>query len=81
MSQEKINTSAIIQFLNTVKGADLSKQREVKLDIAAAKNLAHTLGLVMTRLAGNYEGLIDEISKAEPVVQVQMDGGTWDKEA
>lgn len=77
--QDKINTSVIMQFMNQVKGADIANQREVRLDIATAKNLSLTLGLVMTRLAGNYEGLIQELQqKEETVVSVQMDGGNWD---
>lgn len=75
-----INTTVITQVLNTIKAAESSNQREVRLDIATAKNLSHTLGLVMTRLAGNYEGLIQEASARsaeETVIQVSMDGGVW----
>lgn len=80
MSQNNlINTTSIQQFINQVKGAENSNQREIKLDITTAKNLSHTLALVMTRLAGNYEGLIQKTSSNEPEVQVKMDGGSWDK--
>lgn len=74
-----INTVAIQQFISQVKAADLGNQREIRLDITSAKNLSYTLALVMTRLAGDYETLISKIEKEEPVVSVQMDGGTWDK--
>jgi hypothetical protein len=80
MPIDNINTTAIQLFLQQVKGADLSSQREIKMDIAAAKNLAYTLGTVMTRLAGNYEGLLQQPAN-NPVVEVKMDGGSWDKEA
>lgn len=80
MSQDNINTTAIQNFLQQVKAADLGHQREIKIDIATAKNLAYTLGTVMTRLAGNYEGLIQRTQKEDPVVQVSMDGGSWDKQ-
>jgi hypothetical protein len=33
----------------------------------------------MTRLAGNYEGLLQQPSKEEAVVSVQMDGGNWNE--
>ena len=79
MSQNNINTSVITQVLNTIKAADMSNQREVRLDMSTAKNLAYTLGMVMTRLAGNYEGLIQEVQKNDTVVSVEMDGGSWDK--
>jgi hypothetical protein len=79
MPENKINTAVIQQVLQTIKGAELGNQREVRLDIATAKNLSYTLGLVMTRLAGNYEGLILESRKDDTVVKVEMDGGSWDK--
>lgn len=75
----KINTIAISQFINQVKSADLGNQREVRLDMITAKNLSYTLSLVMTRLAGNYETLLADVKKAESVVDVRMDGGSWDK--
>lgn len=80
MSQNNpINTSVLQQFVNQVKAAELSNQREIKLDIATAKNLSHTLSLAMIRLAGNYEGLLQKSSATEPEVKLQMDGGSWDK--
>jgi hypothetical protein len=79
MQNDKINTIAIQQFMHQVKGADLGNQREIRMDIATAKALSHTLSLVMTRLAGNYEGLLQAVQKQEPDVQVKMDGGNWDE--
>jgi hypothetical protein len=78
MPTDNINTSAIQLFLQQVKGADLSNQREIRLDIASAKNLAYTLGIVMTRLAGNYESLLQKQQESDAVVEVKMDGGNWD---
>ena len=77
MHQNNINTSALIQFINQVKAADASRQREIKLDINVAKNLSTTLALVMTRLAGNYEGLISDLQR-EPNNSGSFDGGSWD---
>lgn len=77
MSQEKINTAVISQFLQTIKGADLANQREVRIDIATAKNLAYTLGIVMTRLSGNYETLLSQQSPNDTQISIQMDGGNW----
>lgn len=79
MSQNNINTSSIQQFLNQVKAAEASHQREIKLDITSAKTLAHTLSLVMTRLAGNYETLIGSLQKEDQVISVTLDGGNWDE--
>jgi hypothetical protein len=81
MSQNNINTAVLQQVISAIKAADMSNQREVRLDITTAKNLSYTLGLVMTRLAGNYENLILNIQKEEKdtVVKVEMDGGSWNK--
>jgi hypothetical protein len=79
MQNDKINTIAIQNFMNQVRGADLGNQREIRMDITTAKNLSHTLSLVMTRLAGNYEGLVQSVQRVEPEVQVKMDGGNWDE--
>jgi len=54
--------------------ADQSNQKEVRIDIITAKNVAYALGIVMSRLAGNYEDLLSKKDKDE-VIQVQMDGG------
>jgi len=79
MQGDKINTIAIQQFMNQVRGAELGNQKEIRMDIATAKTLSHTLSLVMTRLAGNYEGLMQSIQREDPNVQVKMDGGNWDE--
>jgi hypothetical protein len=78
MPIDNINTSAIQLFLQQVKGADLSNQREIRMDMASAKNLAYTLGIVMTRLAGNYESLLQQQKETETTLEVKMDGGNWD---
>lgn len=74
MSNAPINTAPIQQLIQQIKVADQSNQKEVKIDIAAAKNVAYTLGIVMSRLAGDYEQLLSKKDKEE-VIQIQMDGG------
>jgi hypothetical protein len=81
MSQDNINTAVLQQFISQVKAADLSNQRDVRLDITTAKNLSYTLALVMTRLSGNYEGLIAKVqsTQANAPISVEMDGGSWNQ--
>lgn len=74
MSNTPINTAPLQQLIQQIKVADQSNQKEVKIDIATAKNVAYTLGIVMSRLAGNYEDLLSKKDKEE-VIQIQMDGG------
>jgi len=74
MSNAPINTAPLQQLIQQIKVADLSNQKEVKIDIATAKNVAYALGIVMSRLAGNYEELLTKKDKEE-TIQIQMDGG------
>ncbi len=75
----QLNVAVLQQFINQVKAADLGRQKEIRLDINTAKNLSYTLGLAMTRLAGNYEDLLSQQKSTESVISVEMDGGSWDK--
>jgi hypothetical protein len=74
-TQDNLNMMPIQQFINAVKGADASKQREMRLDIDTAKRLAFTLGEVMTRMNGDLEAIIKKQKAEEDVIQVQFDGG------
>lgn len=74
---EPINTAPLQQFIQQVKSAENSRARDIRLDINQAKNLAFTLGIVMSRLHGDLEKLVSESkSTEEEVIQVQLDGGT-----
>lgn len=79
MPSEPINTQALQSFINQVKAADMSRQREIKIDIATAKNISYTLGVLLARLAGDYEDLIKKTAQTEEIVTVNMDGGDWSK--
>lgn len=76
-----LNTSSLENFLQKVKSADLTKQKEVKIDIDTAKAMSYALGIVLARLAGDYEGLISKNNNtSDEVIQVNMDGGGgWGK--
>ena len=72
-----LNTIPIQQFLQQVKTADASKQREVRLTIDQAKNLAFTMGIVMSRLQGDLELLVaGSKGSNEEVIEVKLDGGS-----
>jgi len=74
---EPLNTIPLQQFLNAVKVAEQSRAREVKLDIATAKTLAFTLGVVMSRLHGDLEKLVAESKNSnDEVISITMDGGS-----
>lgn len=74
--QNPINTIPIQQFIQQVKAADLTQQREIKLDIKSAKALAYCLGEVSAKLLEDYDMLLKRLeSSTGAAVTVQMDGG------
>jgi hypothetical protein len=77
VSIEPVNTAPLQQFIQQVKSAENSRAKEVKLDMGQAKNLAFTLGIVMSRLHGDLERLVAESkqSDANETIEVRLDGG------
>lgn len=76
MSVEPLNTLPLQQFIQKVKSADSSSAKEVRLDIASAKQLAFTLGIVMSRLEGNLEELLINSKNDDEVIVVKADSGS-----
>ena len=71
-----INTTPIQQFIQQVKAADITQQREIKLDIKTAKALAYCLGEVSAKLLEDYDTVFRRLeSSSGGAVTVQMDGG------
>lgn len=82
MPSEPLNTLPIQQFIKTVEQLDKANQKEVKLTMTTARTLANTLGIVMSRLAGNYEDLLRNSSSNTSTedIKVELDGGSgWGK--
>ena len=77
MSTEPLNTLPLQQFIQKVKSADASNAKEVRLDISSAKQLAFTLGIVMSRLEGDLEQLLSKSGSADDeVIVVKVDSGS-----
>lgn len=77
-TNDPLNTIPIQQFIQQVKSAENSRSKELRIDITQAKNLAFTLGIVMSRLNGDLEKLLVKQNNSEEIIQVTMDGGnTW----
>ena len=73
---EPLNTLPIQKFIQDVKQADAGRQKEIRIDINQAKNLAFCLGMVMSRLEGDLETLVHQQNSGEnDVIQVSMDAG------
>lgn len=77
MLSNPINTIPLQQFIQQVKMADLNQQKEIKLDIRTAKQLAFTIGEVSSKLTQDYENLLHSLKKSadDNIVEVQLDGG------
>ena len=74
---EPLNTISLQQFLQQVKSAENSQAREVKMSMQQAKNLAFTIGAVMSRLHGDLEKLVAESNNSsDEIISINMDGGS-----
>lgn len=74
---EPLNTIPLQQFLNAVKAAEAGRAPNVTLDMNTAKNLAFTLGIVMSRLHGDLELLVAQSKdSSDEVINITMDGGS-----
>jgi len=78
MSTEPLNTQPIQQFIKQVQAAENSRAKDLRLDITTAKNLAFTMGIVMSRLQGDMEKYVKENSGGlgDQVIKVDIDAGT-----
>jgi hypothetical protein len=71
-----INTLPIQQFIQQVKSAELSQQKEVKIDIKSAKMLAFSLGEITAKLLEDQDELLSKLAQSQgSEVTVKMDGG------
>ncbi len=77
MSNNPINTIPLQQFIQQVKMADLSQQKEIKLDIKTAKTLAFTLGEVTAKLTQDYDNLVHILKNTNDIIEVELDGGDF----
>tara|TARA_B110000305_G_C19152331_1_gene498648 strand:- start:386 stop:634 length:249 start_codon:yes stop_codon:yes gene_type:complete len=79
-TSEPINTIPLQQFMQVVKTADASNQKEIRIPLTQAKALAFALGTVMANHQGRLEQLIidNKSSSDDEVVTVTLDGGaSW----
>jgi hypothetical protein len=76
-TSDPINTIPLQQFLQAVKSAENSRSKELKMSIDQAKNLAFTLGIVMSRLHGDLEKFVAENkSSNDDTIEITVDGGS-----
>lgn len=71
-----INTIPIQQFIQQVKSAEQTNQKEIRIDMRTAKNLVYCLAEINTKLLENYDSLLSELRKSSnQEIELRMDGG------
>jgi hypothetical protein len=73
----QINTTPLTQFAQTLRAAELSQSKEVKIPIQQARLLNLALTEIQDKLLQDYTALLLELksSSETEVIQVSMDGG------
>lgn len=77
--QNQINLTPITQFIQSVRSAELTQAKEVKLSLQQARLLSLALAEVQDKLLQDYETMFNELKKSidSEVVTVTMDGGDF----
>lgn len=78
--QNQINTTPIAQFVQMLRAAEQTQQKEVKIPIQLAKSLSLVLVELQDKLLQDYEILLKELKTASSaeVVTISLDGGGFD---
>jgi len=75
--QNQINLTPIAQFAHSLRAAELSQSKEVKLTIQQARLLNLALTEIQDKLLQDYESMYNTLknSTATETITVTMDGG------
>jgi hypothetical protein len=71
-----INTYPVQQFLESIRIAEMTNQKEIKLDIKTARILAYNIGEVLAKVHQDYNDLLNKLQpNKDEVIELRMDGG------
>ena len=70
-----INTYPVQQFLENIRIAEMTNQKEIKLDIKTARILAYNIGEVLAKVNQDYNELLTKLQSNNEVIELRMDGG------
>ena len=78
--QNQINTTPITQFIQSLRAAELSQQKEVKIPIQQARLLNLALSEVLEKMNRDWETLYHALKQSSDpdVISVSMDGGGFE---
>lgn len=79
--QNQINLTPITQFVQSVRSAEQTQSREVKMSIQQARMLILALAEVQDKLLQDYETMFNQLKNSidTEVVSVSMDGGGFEE--
>ena len=72
---KELNTLPIEDFLNRARVAIKSNQRDLTLSIKEVTDLQNSLSIVMTRLAGELDGVVSNLPSGD--IEIRMNGGQF----
>ena len=77
--QNQINLTPLTQFVQSLRSAELSQSKEVKMSIQQARLLSLALNELQEKVLQDYESMFNDLRKSvdTEVVTVTMDGGTF----
>lgn len=75
--QNQINLTPITQLIQQIRGAELSQQKEVKINIQQARLVGLALAELLDKVNQDYESMFNQLKQSvdNEVVSVSMDGG------
>jgi hypothetical protein len=78
--QNQINLTPITQFIQLLRAAELSQQKEIKMTIQQARLLSLALAEVQDKVLQDYENMYNTLKNSQEteVITVQLDGGGFD---
>lgn len=78
--QNQINLSPITQFVQSVRAAEQTQSREVKMSIQQARMLVLVLAEVQDKLLQDYETMFNQLKNSQDseIINVSMDGGGFE---
>lgn len=75
--QNQINLTPVTQFIQSVRAAEQTQSKEVKMPIQQARMLVLALAEVQDKLLQDYETMFNQLKNnvETEIVSVSMDGG------
>lgn len=79
--QNQINLTPVTQFIQQIRSAEQTQQREIKMSIQQARLLCLVLAEMQDKLLQDYETMFNELKKTldSEVITVTMDGGGFEE--